>query len=122
MPSSFYGLSSFNPQIGFPHLVKQKMQNKSLTSLKPKISWALALLLDKLRSITNSKAMCINHTFSPLRHSLITQILPERVAIYHITYAKLHSAPTLTIILLIVVLNSMGAPTLVMIIQRIMSL
>ena len=53
---------------GLPLLVKQKygseLRNKTLASLKPEISQALASLLDELRSIEDTKAMRIGSTTS----------------------------------------------------------
>ena len=51
---------------GLPLLVRQKygseLCNKTLASLKPEISQALCYLLDQLRSIEDTKAMCIGST------------------------------------------------------------
>ena len=48
---------------GLPLLVKQKygseLRNKTLASLKPEISQALRSLLDELRSIEDTKSLCI---------------------------------------------------------------
>ena len=56
---------------GLPLLVKQKygseLRNKTLASLKPEISQALGSLLDKLRSIEDTKAMRIGST-TPRSH------------------------------------------------------
>ena len=56
---------------GLPLLVKQKygseLRNKSLASLKPEISQALASLLEELRSIEDTKAMRIG-SFNPRRN------------------------------------------------------
>ena len=56
---------------GLPLLVKQKygseLRNKSLASIKPEISQALASLLEELRSIEDTKAMRIG-SFDPRRN------------------------------------------------------
>ena len=65
---------------GLPLLVKQKygseLRNKTLAFLKPEISQALGSLLDELRSIEDTKAMCIGRT-TPQRHPNSGQGLPR---------------------------------------------
>ena len=65
----FLWLNLIHP--GLPLLVKQKygseLRNKSLASLKPEISQALASLLEELRSIEDTKAMRIG-SFNPRRN------------------------------------------------------
>ena len=66
---------------GLPLLVKQKygseLRNKTLASLKPEISQALGSLLDELRSIEDTKAMCVGST-TPRRNPSSGQGQPRR--------------------------------------------
>ena len=100
----FLWLNLIHP--GLPLLVKQKygseFSNKSLASLKPEISQALASLLEELRSVEDTKAMRIG-SFNPRRNPSNDRVRPVAVPFYPVFCAKPLDAPTTPMTLLIAV-------------------